>query len=73
MYLWFVLQKIVFLHKIKQMNINKLINWCEVSETLTGKKTTIRQNKIPKKYKEKIDVLKGLIEYWDKFYLNPKP
>ena len=57
---------------MEKLNIDKAINWSEISRVLAdGKTTAIRADKEPpKKYREKVKVLRGLFEYWKKFYLN---
>jgi hypothetical protein len=52
---------IIFVYKLKAMS---LINWRELSTHLTTKPTTIRQTKIPKKYREATKELMDFIEYW---------
>lgn len=52
------------------MNTNNpkdLINWRQVSIELSGSDNSIRKNKIPKKYKAKIDRLLKLLELWQKW------
>jgi len=47
--------------------MSKLINWHEVSRRLTGKPENIRPNKIPKKYKRKVNRLVWIVEAWGKW------
>lgn len=44
--------------------INKIINWHELSTTLTGNKNQISRTRIGKKYQKPIDELRKLIYYW---------
>jgi hypothetical protein len=46
------------------MSEKNLINWGELSRCLTGNRTNIRRNKIPKKYQFVINRLLKLIEIW---------
>ena len=46
------------------MQINKLINWYEVSRQLSGEGQNIRQNKIPKRYQRQINRLLKILESW---------
>jgi hypothetical protein len=46
--------------------MDKLINYAYLSVLLTGKSDLIRKNKVPKKYKGKIDALKIYLQYWEK-------
>jgi hypothetical protein len=41
-----------------------LINWGELSRHLSGSRQNIRKNKIPKRYKDKVEKLIKLIEKW---------
>ena len=45
---------------------NDLINCGELSRLLTGNRQNIRRNKIPDKYKAKVEQLIKLIEQWKK-------
>ena len=48
------------------MNSKNLINWSELSRFLTrGDRGAIRTNKIPKKYKDKVDVLLKAVVGWE--------
>lgn len=42
-----------------------MINWAELSLILTGRRDKIRKNYIPKKYKQQIDELLLLLDYWE--------
>lgn len=46
------------------MDSKELINWKKVSLFLSKNDNSIRKNNVPKKYKEKISELNGLISYW---------
>jgi len=41
-----------------------IINFRVISEMLTGNPDTIRSNRIPKKYLDKVKELQTLIDYW---------
>lgn len=41
-----------------------LINWKAVSRLLTKNDTSIRSNRVPKKYEAQVQELKDLLEYW---------
>ena len=43
------------------MNFEKIINWGELSRIITGSRSTIRKNRIPKKHKDFIYELLELI------------
>lgn len=45
------------------METKKLINWGELSRTLSGSRFTLRANKVPKIHKQLIDELLISIEY----------
>ena len=47
--------------------MNKLINWSEVSRLLTNDRTAIRADYNGKKYKRKIDLLKRLVDLWERW------
>ena len=42
-----------------------LIKWSELSRKLSGSDNSIRPNKVPKKYKKKVDRLTQLLEAWE--------
>ncbi len=44
-----------------------LINWKQASIELSRNDNSIRKNKIPKKYKAKIDRLLRILELWQKW------
>lgn len=48
------------------MNKKDLINWKNVSKLLANSDNSIRKNKIPKKYKVRIDYLIQLLEIWER-------
>jgi len=52
---------------ILEMKSKDLINWKALSIELSDSDNSIRKNKIPKKYKAKIDRLFKLIELWQKW------
>lgn len=41
-----------------------LINWSVLSQLLVGKKDILRANRVPKKYKEQVNELLTLLDYW---------
>jgi len=43
-----------------------LINWKELSRTLSGNETSISRNRIPKKYQGQIDSLIETLKAWKK-------
>lgn len=43
----------------------KIIKWSELSRKLSGSDNSIRPNKVPKKYKHKVDRLTRLLESWE--------
>lgn len=46
------------------MYFKDLINWKNVSLFLSKNDNSIRKKNVPKKYKEKINDLEGLVTYW---------
>ena len=48
------------------MDVKKLINWRELSRLLAGNSDSIRANKIPNKYKDKVNNLEKRIDTWSK-------
>lgn len=50
--------------------MDNLINWSEVSRSLTGDRTAIRSYSYPKKYEKKIKRLKQLIDLWYRWQLK---
>ena len=46
------------------MDVKDFINWKNVSLFLSNNDNSVRKNKIPKKYKEKINELNLLISFW---------
>ena len=48
------------------MKKEDLINWKNVSKLLANSDNSIRKNKIPKKYKVRIDYLIQLLEIWER-------
>ncbi len=43
-----------------------LIKWSELSRKLSGSDNSIRANKIPKKYEDKVDKLLKMLDDWEK-------
>lgn len=46
------------------MDENKLLNWSQISELLTGNRTQITANYNGKKYREDIKLLRFLVRSW---------
>jgi len=49
------------------MEVKNLIKWSELSRKLSGSDNSIRPNKVPKKYKNKVDRLIKLLEAWERW------
>lgn len=47
-----------------------LINWKELSRTLSGNETSISRNRIPKKYQGKVDSLIETLKDWKKEHIK---
>ena len=45
-------------------NIDKLINWGELSRTLAGSRSVVTKKRMPKKHEEKVNELRELIKKW---------
>ena len=45
-------------------NTDKLINWGELSRTLTGSRSVVTRNRMPKKHEKKVNELRANIEKW---------
>jgi len=56
----------MYLHNNKTMS-KDLIKWSELSRKLSGSDNSIRPNKVPKKYKKKVDRLIQLLEAWERW------
>lgn len=52
---------------MKKQATNTLINWKQLSITLSGSETSVRRNRIPKKYEEKVDLLNRLLDTWEEW------
>lgn len=48
------------------MELNKLINWCGLSEILTGNSNTVRANRKNKKFSKEINSLEEHLIAWAK-------
>lgn len=48
------------------MEIKDLINWKNLSKNLANNDSSVRKNRIPKKYEERVDYLIQLLEIWDR-------
>jgi len=48
------------------MDLKELINWKNLSKNLTDNDNSVRRDRIPKKYKAKVNYLLQLLEVWDK-------
>lgn len=46
------------------INVDKLINWGEVSRMLSGERSSLTRKRIPKKHKKKIDELRKFLKKW---------
>ena len=44
-----------------------LIKWSELSRKLSGSDNSIRQNKVPKKYKRKVNSLLWILDLWERW------
>jgi hypothetical protein len=51
---------------IFKMELNKLINWCGLSEILTGNSNTVRANRKNKKFSKEINSLEEHLIAWAK-------
>ena len=49
------------------MDLEKLINWSELSRHLSGSYQNVRPNKIPKKYSKQVERLMEHLEMWDRY------
>ena len=45
-------------------NIDKLINWNEISRLLAGHRSSITKDRVPKKHEEKINNLRNKLSEW---------
>lgn len=45
-------------------NIDKLINWGELSRQLAGSRSVVTKNRMPKKHEKKVHELRQLIRMW---------
>lgn len=52
------------------MKNKDFIKWKELSRELSGSDNSIRQNNIPKKYKEQVERLDNIIELWRNWSKN---
>ena len=52
---------------MQKQDTNTLIKWSELSRKLSGSDNSIRPNKVPKKYKKKVDRLIQLLEAWERW------
>jgi len=46
------------------MNPEKLINWCELSRILSGSRSVVISNRMPKKHEEAVNELKIALNKW---------
>jgi hypothetical protein len=44
-----------------------LIKWSELSRKLSGSDNSIRPNKVPNKYKKKVDRLLWILDLWERW------
>ena len=49
------------------MDLEKLINWSELSRRLSSSYQNVRPNKIPKKYAPQVERLMEHLEMWDRY------
>jgi hypothetical protein len=47
--------------------MSNIIKWSELSRTLSGSDNSIRSNKIPKKYEQKVKRLLRLLDAWERW------
>jgi len=52
---------------LTKINMSKLLNWQELSRLLSGSKGSVRRDRIPKKYREKVLILTSFVEKWEDF------
>ena len=45
-------------------NIDKLINWGELSRILAGSRSVVTKNRMPKKHQKKVNALRDKITEW---------
>ena len=46
------------------MDIDKLINWGELSRQLAGSRSVVTKNRMPKKHENKVNELRAKITEW---------
>lgn len=49
----------------KTIKMEDIINWIGLSRKLAGNETSISRNRIPKKYKPKVDALIDALKNWE--------
>jgi len=62
----------LILENNKMMNIEKLINWSEISRLLSGSRKTINVNRIPKIHREAINNLLSKLDDWTNEFVEKK-
>ena len=50
----------------KTIDVDKLINWAELSRTLSGTRCVVRKKSIPEIHQSKVDKLRKAIKDWHK-------
>ena len=45
-------------------NVDKLINWGELSRILAGSRSVVTKNRMPKKHQKKVNELRAKITEW---------
>jgi len=45
-------------------NIDKLINWGELSRQLAGSRSVVTKNRMPKKHEPKVNELRAKVKEW---------
>ena len=48
----------------KYTTMKNLINWGELSRILSGNRSVVTKNRMPKKHEKKVDALKKAIDKW---------
>ena len=51
-------------------NIDKIINWGELSRLLAGSRSVVTKKRMPKKHEPKVNELRELLKKWYE-YLRP--
>lgn len=51
-----------YVFKMKQ--VDKLINWGELSRQLAGSRSVVTKNRMPKKHEDKVNELRSKVKEW---------